>query len=425
MRLIGRAALLCCSALVPPRAHAPECGATLERVQLLTHQPRQLPSLLREIVPTRGSGAEIGAARRASDVWSAIRTGHDPLTADSADRVGTTVRAALATACAPFGAGSVARETVASCGTRKLLVELSDGLHVEAVIIPMGRHSSLCVSSQVGCVRGCVFCATGAMGIKRSLSAAEILTQVWLALRAVREHSMPPLVNVVFMGMGEPLDNLRNVETAVRTLTDPAAFGFSPRTITVSTVGPSPAAIRAAASLPCKLAWSVHAAREELRRALVPTSAAHPLADTVRAFSSALETRADARLRGKLLIEAALIGGVNDGLQHAADLAELVHELGAPGVLVNLIPYNENPGLGPPDDATLRPGASSLLGSGPFRQPSLDAVRAFQRELWARGVRCTVRQPRGDEQSSACGQLATTAATAEVKSRGAPAHYAG
>ena len=95
-----------------------------------------------------------------------------------------------------------------------------------------------------------------------------------------------------------------------------------------------------------------------------------------------------------------------------------MHELGAPGVLVNLIPYNENPGLGPPDDATLRPGASGLLGSGPFRQPSLDAVRAFQRELWARGVRCTVRQPRGDEQSSACGQLATTAAA----EGGVPAH---
>ena len=159
------------------------------------------------------------------------------------------------------------------------------------------------------------------MGLVRNLDAHEILYQVWLAYRLVREQGLPQLVNVVFMGMGEPLNNLAAVSQAVGLLTHPQAFALSPRSVLVSTVAPSPAAVLAAASLPCKLAWSVHAADDELRLLLVPTTrhTMHELRDTFRA---ALAPRS--QKMKSLVVEVALIGGINDQPRHAQQLGDFL-----------------------------------------------------------------------------------------------------
>jgi len=196
-------------------------------------------------------------------VWSLLRKGVDPrsegeLTEWSPNLYSPSLRRRLEADCGPVCAGAVSDSSIASDGTQKLLLRLEDGLAVECVLIPMvgGKTTSLCISSQVGCSRGCTFCSTGTMGLLRNLRAEEILAQVWLALRTIRQRRLPPLVNVVFMGMGEPLNNLDEVRRAVELLVHPKAFALSARCVCVSTVGPSPAHIRRAAeALPCRLAW--------------------------------------------------------------------------------------------------------------------------------------------------------------------------
>ena len=235
--------------------------------------------------------AESVGAGRAKRTWDALRDGRLPTAEREFKDVGGAVaeavlaRAALAR---PQDAASVARAIASPCGTVKLLVRLArDGADVEAVLIPhvaardtrRGGRTTLCVSSQVGCARGCRFCATGALGLTRSLSADEILAQLWHALRLTRQpgpsdggadggvdggvraalRAMPPLTNVVFMGMGEPLDNLDAVARATRAMTDERGFRLSPARVCVSTVAPSPSRVRAAgARLAAKvgLAWS-------------------------------------------------------------------------------------------------------------------------------------------------------------------------
>ena len=179
-------------------------------VQLLTTPPELMP-------------AALGTTAAQSDgIWAALRKGLDPLEDAVVEapvglqlnsrHVATRTQRKLRAACAPVRAGNVTAESRSdSAGTHKLLVELRDGLAVECVLIPMGRHTSVCVSSQVGCARACRFCSTGTMGLVRNLDAHEIVHQVWLAQRFVREQRLPQLVNVVFMGMGEPLNNLAAV----------------------------------------------------------------------------------------------------------------------------------------------------------------------------------------------------------------------
>src|SRR5262249_42588434 len=150
--------------------------------------------------------------------------------------------------------------------------------------IPGRARSTVCVSSQVGCARGCAFCLTATMGLVRSLGAGEIVAQVVLAARRIREAGLPPLRNVVYMGMGEPLDNLEAVAQSLRVLTDPYGLGLAPRHISVSTVGTSPRAIWEARHLGAHLAWSVHAADDGLRRRLVPTTR-HPMSALRDAFA--------------------------------------------------------------------------------------------------------------------------------------------
>ena len=187
------------------------------------------------------------------------------------------------------------------------------------------------------------------------------------------------------MGMGEPADNLAAVKPALAAMVHPFGFRLAKQHVCVSTVGPSPQAIRALRPLPCRLAWSVHAADDELRKLLVPTTR-HSMAQLRDAWAETLSARRD---RG-LMTELTLIDGVNDGVRDAAKLHELLGAL--PGkTRVNLIPYNANAGLG---------------AAGQLFEPSPpEAVRAFQREILDRDMICTVRTVRGDDEASACGQL--------------------
>jgi 23S rRNA (adenine2503-C2)-methyltransferase len=340
----------------------------------------------------------LGGPGRARAVWEVLRRGDDPFS-DAGGRVLTRrTRELLAERVAP-PAGRVSAEVASTCGTTKLLLTLADGRDVEAVLIPRDRpeggapgraHSTLCVSSQVGCGRACAFCATGAMGLLRSLSADEILQQVHAAVRVATARGLPPVRNIVYMGMGEPADNLYAVSASLEALVDPHGFGLARRHVCVSTVGPSPAAIRALAPLPARLAWSAHAADDELRRALVPTTR-HQMSELRDAFGEALVARGT---NDHLMVECALIDGVNDAPDHADALAALLAPL--PGATrVNLIPYNLNEGLGP-------------YGST-FRPARPEAVAAFQRRILDAGAICTIRTARGDREAAACGQLAAGA----------------
>merc|ERR1712147_177989 len=248
-------------------------------------------------------------------------------------------------------------------GTLKLLVRLADGADVEAVVIPPSSgpaknaraKSTVCVSSQVGCRQACAFCATGKMGLARSLSGVEILAQIALATAAARAARLPQLRNVVFMGMGEPGDNVGAVRDAVAALVDGARFAYGRDRVTVSTVGPEPgvfAELFGYADAPA-VAWSLHSADEALRRTLVPT-AKHSAAELRDGLVRALEARPEKRR--KAVLEVVLIAGVNDGPGDADAIAAFVKPIeaactgtagGRTGVLVNLIPYNANESVDP------------------------------------------------------------------------------
>lgn len=277
-------------------------------------------------------------------------------------------------------------------GTTKLLVKLaSDGLEVETVIIPWddrGR-STLCISSQVGCRQGCTFCATGRMGKLRSLTADEILAQVYFSRKVCRVLNILPVDGVVFMGMGEPADNAAAVTRAAEILTDRQLFGVAPIRVTISTVAPTPDAFRDLGRAPTALAWSVHASRDELRRKLVPTTQ-YTMEELRVAYVDVMRSRTK-KLRTSML-EVVLIADVNDGpdeADHLADFALRISE-DVPGMklTVNLIPFND-------------------IGHPTYRQPSMDRVLAFQERITSKGVFCFIRTTRGDDESAACGQLAT------------------
>jgi 23S rRNA (adenine2503-C2)-methyltransferase len=270
---------------------------------------------------------------------------------------------------------AVARSTD---GTVKATLRAEDGALVESVLIPEPERTTLCVSTQVGCGMACSFCATGAMGFTRNLSTAEIVDQVCRMrelLPADREIS-----NVVFMGMGEPLLNADAVVEACRLLVHPRGFAMSPRRVTVSTVGVVPQIGPLLDRVPVNLAVSLHAARDEVRDTLVPLNRRYPLA----AVLGALRGLPTVTSRRPVFFEYTLIEGVNDGLEEARRLPELLR--GIPSKL-NLIPLNPHP-------------------DAPYRPPSDDVVDAFMRELASRGLTVTVRRSRGPDIQAACGQLA-------------------
>lgn len=264
-------------------------------------------------------------------------------------------------------------------GTTKLLLELPDGRAVETVLIPEKTRTTLCVSSQVGCVRGCGFCLTATMGLVRNLDVGEIMSQVHAGLAHAAALELPPLRNLVFMGMGEPLDNWTHVRAAIDILVDGRGFGFGPRHVTVSSVGPSPRAILRLEGCPTRLAWSLHAAREDVRRGLV-ASQRH----TVQALRDAFVEIYSAR-KDPLFVEMTLMAGVNDQPEDAEAAIALFGAF-PNEVRFNLLPMN-------PTDRGFRPSPPA-------------AVESFLERLRGAGHFALTRTPRGQDASAACGQLA-------------------
>ncbi|HVL38617.1 MAG TPA: 23S rRNA (adenine(2503)-C(2))-methyltransferase RlmN [Fimbriimonadaceae bacterium] len=269
----------------------------------------------------------------------------------------------------------VSRHATSTDGVQKLLVHGGDGEVFECVLLPYGDRTSCCISSQVGCPMGCTFCATGLGGFDRNLSAGEIVGQ-YLLLQGLSESRIS---HVVFMGMGEPLLNLKNVLKALRLLHE--EVGLSYRHLTISTVGLVPQ-IRELAKekLPIHLALSLHSPFDEIRERLMPVNKKWPVAETIAAMKD--YQRATGR---KITIEYLLIKEVTDTLDQARELARLVK--GTP-TLVNVIPFNY---------------VDTEQG---FARPERERVRAFKQELKRLGVNVSERIERGHDIAAACGQLA-------------------
>jgi 23S rRNA (adenine2503-C2)-methyltransferase len=273
--------------------------------------------------------------------------------------------------------------------THKFLLRFADGESIETVLMRYPRRATVCVSTQAGCAMGCPFCATGQAGLRRQLTAGEIVRQVAVAEQALRtgrvgEVELGPggpdhVTNVVYMGMGEPLANLDATIASVRWLHDPEGFRLSARSITVSTVGLVPGIERLAdLGLPITLAVSLHAATDRLRDELVPINRVHPLADLEDAVQAYR-----ARTRRRVTIEWCLIGDVNDALEQADALARIARRIRAH---VNIIPMNPTPGVR-------------------WREPTRRATDAFVARVERADVSVTLRDTRGRDAEAACGQL--------------------
>lgn len=317
----------------------------------------------------------LGGTGRARAVWRVMLQGGDPFE----DReLSHPVRARLREQTLPTHL-FVEHRDIAPCGTTKLRLVLADKKRVETVVIPSRGRTTVCVSTQAGCARGCVFCLTATMGLERGLSPGEIAGQVVLAMREARARDLPEIRNVVFMGMGEPLDNFDAVKTSVSVLCDPLGLALGPTHITLSTVGTTPEVILSTRELPVQIAWSLHTVDDALRRRLVPTMR-HSTETLRQAFLDRF-----AETGGSLFVEMTLMDRVNDALHDADELIDFLAPFSNP-VRVNLLPMNPGP-------------------EG-YRASSEPRVAAFQKRLRDEGLFCAVRRPRGVEKSAACGQLA-------------------
>lgn len=276
----------------------------------------------------------------------------------------------------------VISEQTSADGTVKWLFASGAGQAVETVFIPEPGRGTLCISSQVGCALDCAFCATGAQGFNRNLTAAEIVGQVCHANRTLprRGNGDAAVTNVVFMGMGEPLANYRNVLPAVELLISDRGYGLSRRRVTVSTSGLVPQIERLGEDCNVSLAVSMHAPDNELRDRLVPINRVHPLEELL----DACWRYAARRTNRFITFEYVMLDGVNDSLQHADRLASLL--LNRPAK-VNLIPFNP-------------------FGGTAFRRSAPAVIERFQARLRQTGLVTTTRKTRGDDIDAACGQLA-------------------
>ncbi|MGC9239117.1 MAG: 23S rRNA (adenine(2503)-C(2))-methyltransferase RlmN [Acidithiobacillus sp.] len=270
----------------------------------------------------------------------------------------------------------VIADQLAQDGTRKWLLRLPDGNAIETVFIPEEDRGTLCISSQVGCSLACSFCATGAQGLNRNLASHEIIAQ----LRVARRHlGLDAITNVVFMGMGEPLLNLKQVIPVIRLLLDDFAYGLSARRVTVSTAGVLPGLEQLGRETPVNLAISLHASRDALRDELVPINRHYPLAELMTACR-----HYPLPPRRRITFEYVMLDGINDGDGDARALVRLLQGLPA---LVNLIPFNPFPG-------------------SPYRRSSTARIDAFREIVLRAGIMTVTRRPRGDDIAAACGQLA-------------------
>lgn len=275
----------------------------------------------------------------------------------------------------------VLSDSTAPDGTRKWLFDIGSSA-VETVFIPADGRGTLCISSQAGCTLDCGFCSTGKQGFNRNLTTAEIIGQLWLANRLLREDMdhAGEVSNIVMMGMGEPLLNFDNVVPALRLMLDDNAYGLSRRRVTLSTSGIVPMIDRLRDECPVALAVSLHAPNDTLRDQLMPINRKYPIASLVGACNRYL----DRAPRDFVTFEYVMLDGVNDSELHARQLMAIALDVSCK---INLIPFNPFPNAG-------------------FQRSSPQAIRRFSESLNAAGIVTTTRKTRGEEIDAACGQLA-------------------
>ena len=271
----------------------------------------------------------------------------------------------------------IERRTPSQDGSHKLVLRYADGARVQAVLMPDGDRLTLCVSTQGGCGFGCAFCYTGTMGLERNLSAGEIVAQVMVARQGLAPGAR--ITHVVYMGMGEPLANYSATVKSLRLLTDPHAFGFSPRRITISTVGLVSGIERLAReSLKVNLAISLHATSNEIRDRIMPVNRGFAIEELLAACR-----RFPLPFRQRMTFEYVLLDGVNDAVEDARRLVRLLKGIRGK---INLIPFNDWEGSG-------------------FARPPLPRILAFQAVLLEHGLTATIRWSKGEDIGAACGQL--------------------
>lgn len=275
----------------------------------------------------------------------------------------------------------IVRQLTGLDGTKKWLLELEDHEYIEMVYIPDGNRGTLCISTQVGCPMACQFCATGTIEYKRNLTLAEIIGQLWLAVRVLspdRTAKLHTITNLVFMGMGEPLLNLSNVLRAIKLMLDDCAYGIARNRVTVSSCGLIPELQKLREQSDVALAISLHAPNDKLRNRLMPVNRCYPLAELL-----AVTDHYFTDSRRKVTIEYIMLRGINDTLTHANELAALLTN---GNYKINLIPGN-------------------VVDGKKFLPSTNEAIDAFRRVLLNAGYTTITRKTRGAEIAAACGQL--------------------
>jgi 23S rRNA (adenine2503-C2)-methyltransferase len=284
---------------------------------------------------------------------------------------------------AEIKAPTVSEAQHSSDGTIKWAMRVGDQ-DVETVYIPDDDRATLCVSSQVGCALECKFCSTAQQGFNRNLKVSEIIGQVWRAAREIgleKETGRRPITNVVMMGMGEPLLNMKNLMPALELMLDDLGFGLSKRRVTVSTSGVVSGLDQMTGQIDVALAISLHAPNDKLRSDIMPINDRWDIQDflaSVRRYIASSNAN-----RGKVTVEYVLLDHVNDDMDHARELAELLKDTPAK---INLIPFNPYPG-------------------SPYKKPSNSRIDRFMKTLMQYDYTVTVRKTRGDDIDAACGQL--------------------
>lgn len=273
-------------------------------------------------------------------------------------------------------------EKAATDGTYKWLLRLNDGNCIETVFIPEKTRGTLCISSQVGCILNCDFCSTGKQGFNRNLNTAEIISQLWIAVRklsklnGIHDHHV---TNVVMMGMGEPLLNIDNVLPALNIMLNDFAYGLSKRRVTVSTAGVIPAMYQLREASDVALAVSLHAPNDELRNQIVPLNKKYPLKELMAVCRDYFKEDR----RRSITMEYVMLAEVNDTALHAKQLIKILNGIRAK---VNLIPFNPFP-------HTI------------YERSKTHTIMQFRDILMKAGINTTIRRTRGDDIDAACGQL--------------------
>ncbi|MBQ3083684.1 MAG: 23S rRNA (adenine(2503)-C(2))-methyltransferase RlmN [Alistipes sp.] len=340
---------------------------TSEQKALYGKNPSELAALCNELGMPRFAAKQIAR-------WLYVRHTEDPLVmSDLALRH----REALAACTRPILSAPI-QVSESVDGTKKYLFRTTQGAYIESAYIPDGERATLCVSSQAGCRMGCKFCATGRQGLQHSLSAAEILNQI------VSLPERDRLTNLVFMGMGEPLDNTDEVLRALDIITSEWGWGWSPTRITLSTAGVVPQLRRFLDSTKVHLAVSLHNPFREERAEIMPVERAWPIAEV-----ASILREYDFTHQRRVSFEYIVMSGLNDSSRHIRELCRLLDGIKC---RINLIRFHKIPG-------------------SPYFSPNDEAMCRFRDTLTAKGIQTTIRASRGEDIQAACGLLSTEART--------------